>query len=35
MHEHPSQGLLDAYTILRHKRSLKGLKVTMIGDIQA
>jgi len=34
MHEHPSQGLLDAYTILRHKKSLKGLKVTMIGDIQ-
>lgn len=34
MHEHPSQGLLDAYTILRHKRSLKGLKITMIGDIQ-
>jgi len=33
MHEHPSQGLLDAYTILRHKKSLKGLKVTMIGDI--
>src|SRR6476660_3725533 len=34
MHEHPSQGLLDAYTILRHKRSLKGLRVTMLGDIQ-
>src|SRR5580765_3448565 len=34
MHEHPSQGLLDAYTILRHKRSLKGLRVTMVGDIQ-
>ena len=34
MHEHPSQGLLDAYTILRHKMSLKGLKVTMVGDIQ-
>ena len=34
MHEHPSQGLLDAYTILRHRKSLKGLKVTMIGDIQ-
>jgi aspartate carbamoyltransferase catalytic subunit len=34
MHEHPSQGLLDAYTMLRHKKSLKGLKVTMIGDIQ-
>lgn len=34
MHEHPSQGLLDAYTILRHKKALKGLKVAMIGDIQ-
>lgn len=34
MHEHPSQGLLDAYTILRHRKSLKGLKVTMVGDIQ-
>jgi aspartate carbamoyltransferase catalytic subunit len=34
MHEHPSQGLLDAYTMLRHKKTLKGLKVAMIGDIQ-
>jgi aspartate carbamoyltransferase catalytic subunit len=34
MHEHPSQGLLDAYTMVRHKRSLEGLKVTMVGDIQ-
>ncbi|HEY6305190.1 MAG TPA: aspartate carbamoyltransferase catalytic subunit [Candidatus Angelobacter sp.] len=34
MHEHPSQALLDAYTMLRHKRSLKGLRVTMVGDIQ-
>ena len=34
MHEHPSQGVLDAYTILRHKRSLKGLRITMVGDIQ-
>jgi aspartate carbamoyltransferase catalytic subunit len=34
MHEHPSQGLLDAYTILRHKKTLRGLKVAMIGDIQ-
>ena len=33
MHEHPSQALLDAYTILRHKKSLKGLQVTIIGDI--
>jgi aspartate carbamoyltransferase catalytic subunit len=34
MHEHPSQALLDAYTILRHRKSLRGLKVTMVGDIQ-
>jgi aspartate carbamoyltransferase catalytic subunit len=34
MHEHPSQGLLDAYTMLRHKKALKGLRVTMVGDIQ-
>jgi len=34
MHEHPSQGLLDAYTMLRHRKTLKGMKVTMVGDIQ-
>jgi len=33
MHEHPSQALLDAYTILRHKRRLKGLRIAIIGDI--
>jgi aspartate carbamoyltransferase catalytic subunit len=33
MHEHPSQALLDAVTILRHKKSLKGLQATIIGDI--
>jgi aspartate carbamoyltransferase catalytic subunit len=33
MHEHPSQALLDAYTILRHKKSLNGLEVAIIGDI--
>jgi aspartate carbamoyltransferase catalytic subunit len=33
MHEHPSQALLDAYTILSHKRTFKGLKVAIIGDI--
>jgi aspartate carbamoyltransferase catalytic subunit len=33
LHEHPSQGLLDAYTILRHKKSLHGLKVAIVGDI--
>jgi aspartate carbamoyltransferase catalytic subunit len=25
--------LLDAYTILQHKKSLKGLRITIIGDI--
>ena len=33
MHEHPSQALLDAYTMLRHKKSLRGLKVAIVGDI--
>ncbi|MGA8154377.1 MAG: aspartate carbamoyltransferase catalytic subunit [Terriglobales bacterium] len=33
MHEHPSQALLDAYTILRHKKTLSGLRVVIVGDI--
>lgn len=33
MHEHPSQALLDALTILKHKKSLRGLQATIIGDI--
>jgi aspartate carbamoyltransferase catalytic subunit len=33
MHEHPSQGLLDAYTMLQHKRKLERLKVVITGDI--
>jgi aspartate carbamoyltransferase catalytic subunit len=33
LHEHPSQALLDAYTILQHKKKLKGLRVALIGDI--
>jgi len=33
MHEHPSQALLDAYTILRHRPRLEGLRVAIIGDI--
>jgi aspartate carbamoyltransferase catalytic subunit len=33
LHEHPSQALLDAYTILRHKKKLKGLRIALIGDI--
>ena len=33
MHEHPSQALLDAYTILRHKKTFKGLHISIVGDI--
>ncbi len=33
MHEHPSQALLDAHTMLKHKKTLRGLAVTIIGDI--
>ncbi len=33
MHEHPTQALLDAYTIIRHKKKLNGLQVTIVGDI--
>ena len=33
MHEHPTQALLDAYTVLRHKKKLAGLQVTIVGDV--
>jgi aspartate carbamoyltransferase catalytic subunit len=33
MHEHPTQALLDAYTILRHKKMLRGLRIVLVGDI--
>src|SRR5436309_4847901 len=33
MHEHPSQSLLDAYTILRHKSRIQGLRIAIVGDI--
>lgn len=32
-HEHPTQALLDAFTIKRIKGKLKGLKVLLVGDI--
>jgi aspartate carbamoyltransferase catalytic subunit len=32
-HEHPTQALLDARTILDHVPSLEGLRVAIIGDI--
>ncbi|WP_026380192.1 aspartate carbamoyltransferase catalytic subunit [Afifella pfennigii] len=33
-HEHPTQALLDALTIRRHKGRLQGLKVAICGDIR-
>jgi aspartate carbamoyltransferase catalytic subunit len=33
MHEHPTQALLDAYTIREHKKRIEGLKVTIVGDL--
>lgn len=32
-HEHPTQGLLDLYTIKEKKRHIKGLHVAIVGDI--
>jgi aspartate carbamoyltransferase catalytic subunit len=32
-HEHPTQALLDAFTIREKKKSFKGLKVIIVGDI--
>ena len=32
-HEHPTQALLDAFTIREHKRSISGLQVAIVGDI--
>jgi aspartate carbamoyltransferase catalytic subunit len=31
--EHPTQALLDVYTILQQKDSLEGLKIGIVGDI--
>jgi aspartate carbamoyltransferase catalytic subunit len=33
-HEHPTQALLDAFTIRRHKGRLAGLRIAVIGDIE-
>ena len=33
-HEHPTQALLDAYTIRQHKGRIAGLKVAVVGDIE-
>jgi aspartate carbamoyltransferase catalytic subunit len=33
MHEHPTQALLDAFTIKEHKKNIEGLKVAIVGDL--
>jgi aspartate carbamoyltransferase catalytic subunit len=33
MHEHPTQALLDAFTIKQHKNTIEGLKVAIVGDL--
>jgi aspartate carbamoyltransferase catalytic subunit len=33
MHEHPTQALLDAFTIREHKKKIDGLKITIVGDL--
>src|SRR5215831_16032436 len=33
MHEHPTQALLDAFTIREHKQRIGGLKVVIVGDL--
>jgi len=32
-HEHPTQGLLDIFTIRDRKKRIKGLRVAIVGDI--
>ena len=33
MHEHPTQALLDAFTIKEHKKDIAGLKIAIVGDL--
>ena len=33
MNEHPTQALLDAFTIMEHKGKIEGLKVAIVGDV--
>lgn len=33
MNEHPTQALLDAFTIMQYKGGIEGLKVAIVGDI--
>ncbi|HEO64023.1 MAG TPA: aspartate carbamoyltransferase, partial [Candidatus Omnitrophica bacterium] len=33
MHAHPTQALLDVFTMLEYKKKIAGLKVAIVGDI--
>ena len=33
IHEHPTQGLLDIFTIKERKKTMEGLRVCLVGDI--
>ena len=33
-HEHPTQALLDCYTIRQHRPSFEGLRIAIVGDIK-
>jgi aspartate carbamoyltransferase catalytic subunit len=33
-HEHPTQALLDCYTIRQHRGSLAGLRIAIVGDVK-
>ena len=33
LHEHPTQALLDAYTLRQHKGRIEGLQVAIVGDL--
>jgi aspartate carbamoyltransferase catalytic subunit len=33
-HEHPTQALLDCYTISRRKGDLEGLRIAIVGDVR-
>jgi aspartate carbamoyltransferase catalytic subunit len=33
-HQHPTQTLLDLYTIIKERRSIKGMKIALWGDLK-
>ncbi len=32
-HQHPTQALLDAFTLLQHRPSLEGARIAIVGDV--